>query len=387
MYQIPPVTCILRPRRSGKTMALRMLKSFYCVSRNIDDNCLDSSKYPDLKTTDKDPFEGTFIYDESCRTKFFADTKIEEDHDFVKNNKGKWPVILLDFQNAKFSKSSSITDDEITKRITEEVIMPAFEQYDYLLFHLMCQHACGIEYGKKSGKTEEDLVIDYNLKKFKLMRHKIDSLWRYFKEELSDDIQKFYQYYSGKITTVEELNRALPFLMNALNRTYERQVIVLVDEHDGPVQSMHKGISFDGSRDNSELMSSINLLAERISDVLGKMAKSNDNLYRFLMFGISNAVTSRIDSGFNNLIKFDVFNTKWSQYFALSEDEIIDIVDRAFEKLKKKLKEKILKNIKDWYDGYHFEKGEKLYSIFSTFQYLGKCIQAYQKSEEEQKID
>jgi hypothetical protein len=65
----------------------------------------------------------------------------------------------------------------------------------------------------------------------------------------------------------------------------------------------------------------------------------------------------------------------------LSEDEIIDIVDRAFEKLKKELKEKILKNIKDLYDGYHFENDEKLYSIFSTIQYLGKCIEEEQTND------
>jgi hypothetical protein len=170
---------------------------------------------------------------------------------------------------------------------------------------------------------------------------------------------------------------ALPFLMETLNAFYGKNVIVLVDEHDGPVQSIHDGISFESSSDNSELMKSIELLAETISILLGAMAKSNKYLHKFLMVGVSDAVVSFSNSGFNNLFISDVLSTTYSQFFALSEGEINYIVEKVFEGIEQNHKEKIMENLKTWYDGYYFKEHERLYSIYSTICYLDECYRAY----------
>jgi hypothetical protein len=53
-YQLPKVTCFLRPRRSGKSMALQMLKSFYQVPKmDLNAYYSNDSKHPDLKNTNK----------------------------------------------------------------------------------------------------------------------------------------------------------------------------------------------------------------------------------------------------------------------------------------------------------------------------------------------
>jgi hypothetical protein len=215
------------------------------------------------------------------------------------------------------------------------------------------------------------------LKKNKTMKGKINALWKIFEKNLAPEIKEFYWYYKGQITELDELGGALKFLMITLHDFYESinketcKVIVLVDEHDAPVQLIHESYSFENSSKNVNLMKSINNVAGIISDILGEMAKTNQYLRKFLMFGISDAILSRRHSGFNNRKIIGVSDTNYSRFFACNKDEIGTIVTKAFKDVGEKVKEKIMQNIEDWYNGYYHNKDEKLCSIFSTIQYLG----------------
>jgi hypothetical protein len=93
------------------------------------------------------------------------------------------------------------------------------------------------------------------------MEGKIDILWEEFEEELLPDIKYFYSYYKGEITSFVYVGYALKFLMNKLNGFYNKRVIVLVDEHDAPVQKMYKDVSFENPSNNKELTKSIRLFS------------------------------------------------------------------------------------------------------------------------------
>jgi hypothetical protein len=165
--------------------------------------------------------------------------------------------------------------------------------------------------------------------------------------------------------------------MKVLRDFYDEKVIVLVDEHDAPVQLIHGHISFEDSADNSQLMKSIKFLGETISTFLGDMAKSNPNLEKFLMFGISDAIISYKHSGFNNLKTYQVMDTTYSKFFGIDKEEISHIVEKVFVGIEPKDKENIMSNIKHYYNGYYFKPGKELYSIYSTIQYLDECYVAY----------
>jgi hypothetical protein len=341
-------------------------------------------KYPELKNSAESAFEKTKVNNPKSRAKFFKGAKQAGDPDFVKNNLGEWPVIALDFKKLDFTNPRLITIEQIIEEITEKVIKPAFKQYDYLLLLQMSQHARRVKYGGESKKTVKDLYSDYNLGEFGTTREKIDFLWREYydrspKERLSDNIQQFYRYYNGKITSVGDMNQAIPFLMEVLKDFYENDVIVLVDEHDAPIQLIHGNISFEDSADNSQLMESMKLLGEKISNFLGDIAKSNFNLKKFLMFGISDAIISYRHSGFNNLKTYQVMDTTYSKFFGIDKEEISHIVEKVFVGIEPKDKEKVMANIKHYYNGYYFEPGKELYSIYSTIQYLDECYVAYNR--------
>jgi hypothetical protein len=414
-HELPEVTCFLRPRRSGKSMALQMIKSFYQIPKidleayysndlkhldlkntdknlskidmeaeNIGDHNPDThvsarSKYPELKNPAESAFKQTRVNNPDVRAKFYKSVKKVEDPDFVKNNLGNWPVITLDFIDMDFVQPSSITLEEIIEEIASKVIKQAFKQYDYLLLLLMSQHASDIKYGSNTTEKCQQLSSDYGLMEIERMEDRISKLWRKFRKELPEDIQQFYRYYTGKITLLRDLNQAIPFLMEVLKDFYKKNVIVLVDEHDSPAQIIHGGISFEELADNKELIKSMEFLSEKMSILFGRIAKSNPNLHRFLMFGISDTVISFRQSGFNNLKTYQVLDTAYSQFFGINKEEISYIVEKVFEGIQSKDKEKVMVNIKDYYNGYYFEPGKELYSIYSTIQYLDESYVDYNR--------
>jgi hypothetical protein len=172
------------------------------------------------------------------------------------------------------------------------------------------------------------------------------------------------------------------FLMSKLNGYYNRNVIVLVDEHDAPVQKMYKDVSFENPSNNKELMKSIGLFSDQITYILSVMAKSNIKLHKCLIFGTSLVTTDKS----NFYLLSDDSNWTNVQFFALNEREINLIVDEVF-KIDQEHKEKIKKNAKEWYYGHYYRDDEKLYSLSSTIQYLNECHEAFSKLRVERKDD
>jgi hypothetical protein len=165
------------PKDSFITKTLNKLKRLFSVFKT-DTNAIipDDSKIPYLKTPYKDVFEKMDIKDKDFLKEVFEKTKIEGSVDFADENMGKWPVIFLDFKDIIFYNSTSITIERIIKEITEKVIMPAFKEYEDLLFHRMSLHACDLKYGEITNDNYEKLISDYNLKAYKGMRDKINVL-------------------------------------------------------------------------------------------------------------------------------------------------------------------------------------------------------------------
>jgi hypothetical protein len=118
------------------------------------------------------------------------------------------------------------------------------------------------KYRDYSKESYERLYRDFNLKQIESMEGKIDTLWKEFKEDYDSDIKRFYRNYKGEITSTGDLDHAFDFLMSKLNGFYDKNVIILVDEHDAPVQKMYKDVSFENPSNNKELIKSIKLFSD-----------------------------------------------------------------------------------------------------------------------------
>jgi hypothetical protein len=85
------------------------------------------------------------------------------------------------------------------------------------------------------------------------MKSKIEVLKNVLGKEMPKYISKFYGFYSGD-TSHESIETSLQTLTEFLKDFYDKEVIVLVDEHDSPVQSLYENISLDNPEDNIEVM-------------------------------------------------------------------------------------------------------------------------------------
>jgi hypothetical protein len=373
---LPKATCILRPRRSGKSLAISMLKEFYSLPK-IDV----MSYFPDLKEQEskhessKSPFEGTKVFNPEIRKQHFKEHESEKAESFIKDNMNQWPVIVVDLQNITFS-SRAPTQSEIRRKLLKYGIQEVFEQYDYLLFIKMVQIACQVEYGLYSEENVYKLYEKYNLGKFDDMRNKIQALWRVYNEQMKVDLEPFYKLYIGD-TSYEDIETSLKTLTKILKGFYHKKVIVLVDEHDSPVQRLYENISLDNPKDNIEVMKSINCYSKTLTDILKAVAKGNaDYTEKFLMFGISNSIVNAANSGLNNVDVKNVFDEDYVNYFTMTQEEVDAAINRIFD-IQPKLKDKIISSIKFWYNGYYRDDGLPLYSIFSVSLYISDCYKSY----------
>jgi hypothetical protein len=72
-------------------------------------------------------------------------------------------------------------------------------------------------------------------------------------------------------------------------------------------------------------------------------------------------------------------DSTYSEFFAISTEEISYIIHKVFFEIQPKDKEKVMANIKRYYNGYYFEPGKELYSIYSIIRYLEECYIAYNR--------
>jgi hypothetical protein len=154
-----------------------------------------------------------------------------------------------------------------------------------------------------------------NLQALKGCLTKIKTLWSNYGKEMDPDIQKFYKFYKG-MPPYNNVGDSLKLLSEILHDFYGRKVIVLVDEHDAPVQKMYSKISLDRPEGNADIIKSINDYAATLADLLGNVSKENEKYTRkFLMCGISNSVINAPSSAFNILDKHNALDTRFAKFF------------------------------------------------------------------------
>ena len=147
------------------------------------------------------------------------------------------------------------------------------------------------------------------------------------------DVQKedFYAILKRKINKAE-LKSALFKLTQYLYAYYQKQVIVLIDEYDTPIQA---GYSNNYYQEMIEIMCGL----------LGNCLKTNPYLERAVLTGITRVSKESLFSGLNNIVVYSLLNRQYEAYFGFTEEE----VNRLIRKMNYQDK---LVEMKAWYNGY-----------------------------------
>ena len=194
------------------------------------------------------------------------------------------------------------------------------------------------------------------LKRLKLFIFDLYAEFEYIREKMNEwDKRKFEKVLYEKEDA--DYIMSLKFLADSLYKYYGEKVIILIDEYDAPIIN-----AFDKGYYNE----AINFFQTFYSSAL----KTNNSLKYGVLTGITRIIKEGIFSGLNNLKVDTILNKKYSEYFGLLEDEVIEMLDYFGMKYK-------IEEVKEWYDGYIFGESE-VYNPWSIVNYIDNGeIKAY----------
>lgn len=135
-----------------------------------------------------------------------------------------------------------------------------------------------------------------------------------------------------------------------LSRYYKKNVIILLDEYDTPMQEAYVNGYWEE-------------LAAFTRSMFNSSFKTNPYLERAFMTGITRASRESIFSDLNNLEVVTTTSNKYADAFGFTEKEVFAALDELGMSDKKQ-------EVKIWYDGFTFGKMTDIYNPWSIINYL-----------------
>ena len=209
------------------------------------------------------------------------------------------------------------------------------QQGEYPVIYLSFKDIKALNWEKCYYLTRRLITYLYN--EFEFLREKLN------KKDLSD-FDKVWLDEEGA-----DWENSLKNLLRYLYEYHNKKVVVLIDEYDTPIVSGYN---------NGYKKEVLDLYRSLYSTVL----KSNTHLQFSVMTGILRIAKEGIFSGLNNLKVNSIFSEKYSEYYGMTEEEVL-------EGLKYYNLEYEINYVKDWYDGYQFGNIE-VYNPWSIINFL-----------------
>ena len=148
---------------------------------------------------------------------------------------------------------------------------------------------------------------------------------------------------------IEVLASSLKTLSALLHKHYGRQVILLIDEYDVPLDKAFQYGYYD------EMVS-------LIRNMFGNALKTNPNLYFAVLTGCLRISKESIFTGLNNLKVLTLTDVRFDEYFGFTDSEVKDMLE--YYGLSGHYGE-----VKEWYDGYRFGNVE----VYCPWDVINYC--------------
>ena len=171
-------------------------------------------------------------------------------------------------------------------------------------------------------------------------------------DAVSEEDKLEFQKIKKRIAEPKEYNSAVKLLSKCLQKVYQKNVIILIDEYDVPLENAyHEGFYDDMT----------NLIRSCFESAL----KTNPSLEFAVLTGCLRVSRESIFTGLNNLKTYSITKNKFSQYFGFTQEEMQEILQNFSL-------EQYAETIAKWYDGYRFGLTE----IYNPWSVLN-CIDSY----------
>lgn len=146
---------------------------------------------------------------------------------------------------------------------------------------------------------------------------------------------------------------AIAFLSRILKDIYKKNVIILIDEYDVPLE-------------NAYFRGFYNEMTDFIRSLFESALKSNPNLEFAVITGCLRVTKESIFTGLNNLEIISVLNHNYAEHFGFTQTEVEQLL--ADCGLQGKMQE-----VRQWYDGYLFGDTD-VYNPWSVLNYVKTAI-------------
>ncbi|MDR0330034.1 MAG: ATP-binding protein [Rickettsia sp.] len=300
------VVLITRPRRWGKSLNMDMLCKFLEIEVDERGRSLSQEKRVNHKL---------FIGGEidlgvaSGKKRLLKPLQITQYSDIISDYQGQFPVIYVNFKEAKGSNYQ-----EIVNGITDQII-ELFEKFHYLEQYL-----------------QEDNTFLSIPQKVKLRNY------------LSGDINIGY------------LKNSLKFLSQILYKHFKQKVYILIDEYDTPINSAY--LEFGHKAKEFEQILKV------FRGMFGSSLKGNTCVEKGVITGILRIAKANLFSDLNNVSEYTLLDKKFAKFYGFTQAEVDELLTVVPTKTNPE-------KIQNWYNGYTFG-GEIIYNPWSIMQCLAR---------------
>ncbi len=171
----------------------------------------------------------------------------------------------------------------------------------------------------------------------------------FLKDSLSDDELEFWNDINLKMDASVAV-KCLNIFSSLLRGYYGEKVIILIDEYDTPMQEAYVNGYWDE-------------ITGFMRNMFNATLKTNPNLQKALLTGITRVSRESLFSDLNNLKIVTISSDNYADSFGFTEKEVFEALDAyGYGSEKEKVKE--------WYDGFKFGDMDGIYNPWSIISFL-----------------
>lgn len=205
------------------------------------------------------------------------------------------------------------------------------------------------------------------ISKFRLIVMQLYNKYSYLldSKDISDSDKKYFKKVSSR-EKIDNIEDSINELSRLLCLHYKKNVIIVLDEYDTPIQEAYAKGYWDE-------------IVDFMRSFFNATFKTNPYMHRAIMTGITRVSKESIFSDFNNVVIAGVLDDAYAEYFGFTEQEVFVAMDEYGLTNKD--------GVKHWYDGFIIGDLSDIYNPWSIVNYLKfKKLKSYWANSSENTI-
>lgn len=198
------------------------------------------------------------------------------------------------------------------------------------------------------AKENKETIVKFIKNQFQLEYSRYNYIFKDMDEYEENDYRIINEgIKNNQNGTLQDIEKALIFLMRRLKKYYGKDVVLFIDEYDTPFIEANTGNFYQ------EIKGSL-------ATLLRSSLKNSDDLKYVMLTGIQRVAKENIFSDLNNLVVCDVTDQRYASYFGFTNNETQELLEYYGLELNDE--------VKKMYDGYHIGN-QDIYNPWSLLNY------------------